>query len=446
MAPSDEVWSTRLGRERRARQEAESLLESKASELWLANQSLASARDELEEKVLQRTEALKEAVARAEEASRSKSDFLANMSHELRTPMNGVLGMATLLRETLLDSEQGECVGVIEDSARLLMQIINDILDLSKIESGQMDLVVTPTDIDDLIRRVVTLLAPRAEERGISLHFRSDQRARGHFLADGLRIRQVVMNLVGNALKFTSEGSTTISLGVRDGRILIEVTDTGVGIPPDRLEQIFDRFTQADQSTTRRFGGSGLGLTICRLLVEQMGGSVQAESTEGQGSTFAVELPLKRVEAEPRAEVEAPTRAPEAERRILSGRVLLAEDNSTNARIASKMLERFGLEVSVVENGHEAVRRTLEGTFDLVLMDWHMPECSGLQATQLLRSSNQPLPPIIAMTASAMRGDRQACLEAGMDDFIAKPVGVDDLYSIVSRWLGQDAPRVRPAG
>lgn len=446
MTPSDEVWSTRLGRERRARQEAESLLESKASELWLANQSLARGRDELEEKVLQRTEALKEAVARAEEASRSKSEFLANMSHELRTPMNGVLGMASLLKESLLNSEQEECVEVIEDSARVLMQIINDILDLSKIESGQMDIVETPTDLDDLIGRVVSLLTPRAEKRGVSLDFRTDQRAKGQFLADGLRIRQVVMNLVGNALKFTSEGSTTISLGVRDGQIRIEVADTGVGIPADRLERIFERFTQADQSTTRRFGGSGLGLAICRLLVEQMGGSVRAESTEGQGSTFAVELPLKRVEEESPAEVEAPTPAAEAKRRNLSGKVLLVEDNSTNARIASKMLERFGLEVSVVENGHQAVRRTLEGAFDLVLMDWHMPECSGLQATQILRSANRPLPPIIAMTASAMRGDRQACLDAGMDDFIAKPVGLDELYSVVSRWICKDAPKVRPAG
>lgn len=446
MESSDEVWSARLGRERRARQEAESLLESKASELWLANQSLASARDELEEKVLQRTEALKEAVAHAEEASRSKSEFLANMSHELRTPMNGVLGMATVLKETLLDSEQQDCVGVIEDSARLLMQIINDILDLSKIESGQMDIVEAPTDLVDLIRRVVDLLTPRAEERGVKLYFRTDPEAAGHFLADGLRIRQVAMNLVGNALKFTEEGSATISLGVRDGRILIEVKDTGVGIPADRLERIFERFTQADQSTTRRFGGSGLGLTICRLLVEQMGGAVYAESKEGEGSTFAVELPLQRVEVERRVEHTAAASTSAGALHALAGRVLLAEDNPTNARIATKMLERFGLEVTVVENGHEAVRQTLDSPSDLILMDWHMPECSGLQATEMLKAAGQPLPPIVAMTASAMRGDRQACLDAGMDDFIAKPVGIHDLYEVVSRWLPRSVSELRPAG
>ncbi len=436
MSTSDDVWISRLGRERRARQEAEGLLESKASELWLANQSLASARDELEEKVLQRTEALRTAVGQAEEASRSKSEFLANMSHELRTPMNGVLGMVSLMREGLLDTEQEECVGVIEDSARLLMRIINDILDLSKIESGQMDLQEAPTDLEDLIGRVVSLLSSRAEERGLSLILDVEKSAKGLFIADGLRIRQVVMNLVGNALKFTAEGSVTIKVRVEAEDIVIEVADTGVGIRPDRLDRIFERFTQADQSTTRRFGGSGLGLTICRLLAEKMGGRVEAKSTEGEGSTFIVHLPLKRADQGSPDSAEEAKKSSAEERRALSGRVLLAEDNLTNAKVAKKMLERFGLQVSWVENGNEAVRATLESEFDLVLMDWHMPECSGLQATETLRASGKPLPPIVAMTANAMRGDRQACLDAGMSDFISKPVEIDDLYDIVSRWLG----------
>ena len=445
MTPGDDVWLARLQRERRARQEAEHLLETKASELWNANQELEQARDELEEKVLERTEALGAAVARAEDASRAKSEFLANMSHELRTPMNGVLGMASLLEEMPLTADQEECLGVITDSARSLMHLINDILDLSKIESGQMELELVPTNLDDLIRRVVSLLSVRTEERGLRLEYRSKGRVTGYFRADGLRIRQIIMNLVGNAVKFTEEGAITISLEEADAGVVIRVADTGVGIPPERVAGIFERFTQADQSTTRRFGGSGLGLTICRLLVEEMGGRISVSSQVGQGSTFSVELPLQRVAEAALVGDEDRATAPD-ERAGLRGRVLVAEDNATNARIARHMLERFGLEVTVVDDGRAAIEHVATEACDLVLMDWHMPEVSGLEAAAAMRSAGHARLPIIAMTASAMRGDRQLCLEAGMDDFISKPVVIDDLHGVVSRWLDPDGTRRRAAG
>lgn len=412
----------------RARERGRTVAEATLETVQALNAELREKNKELDSARLQ-----------AESEGRAKAEFLAVMSHEIRTPMNGVLGMAQLLEEDgSMRAEHQEQVHIIRQSGEALLRILDDILDMSRIEAGRLDLEEVPFEIPELLGRVGRLLGPRAEERGLRFELEGLMATAGAVKGDPHRLHQVLVNLVSNAIKFTDRGYVCLS-AKRDaeaGVLRVEVEDTGIGLTRPQQAKLFQPFSQAEAGTTRRFGGTGLGLSICARLIEAMGGELGVRSAVGIGSTFWFTVPLPAADLDEESEISS---VPEATEIPVGARVLVAEDHPVNALLVRTMLERYGLTVVVVGNGEEAVTEARRADFDLILMDVQMPVLDGYQACRRIRNSPGLVAsvPIIALTANALPTDRAEAAAAGMDGHLAKPLRVDDLKRALHRWISQ---------
>jgi signal transduction histidine kinase len=407
-------------------------------------------------------ESLRLARDAAQAADRAKSEFLANMSHEIRTPMNGILGMTDLALELAQSAEQHDHLTIVKDSAKALLRLLNDILDFSRIEAGKLTLESFPFPLRETLDGTLKMLAVRARDKGVAVRSQVDPEVPDRVVGDPGRLRQVLVNLVGNAIKFTEHGEVVVEVECAEAEgsgpsrgdeallLHVAVRDTGMGIPVEKHQAILEPFTQADGSTTREYGGSGLGLAIAKQLVALMGGHLWLESVVGQGSTFhcTVRVGLDQEPPAPMTPLPGGDLATGLTTRCRL-QILVAEDHPVNQRLVTCLLEKQGHAVVVVGDGHAAVEAVAQQAFDLILMDVQMPGMDGLEATAAIRAQEQARGthiPIIALTAHAMKGDQERCLAAGMDDYVAKPITADDLATAIARRLGHGAGPDLPAG
>ncbi len=414
-------------------------------EIKASQEEVRQHRELLEDRIRQRTEDLEKAMRTALAASQAKSEFLANMSHELRTPMNGLLGMLEVVLDSPLATDQRDELEIAQRSAYALLALLNDILDLSKIEAGKMMIEAIPYDVRTVLEDCVKSFQARATQKKIALHFEVDPQAPSKVIGDPLRVRQIAANLLSNALKFTDRGWVCLRLAgiAEDSRpagISIAVSDTGAGIDPDKLAAIFEKFTQADGSITRKYGGTGLGLAISKRLVEMQGGQIHVDSKVGNGSTFSVTLPWSPV-SEPIALSLAPRTPQSLESASHSPvYVLLVEDNLINQKVVQAILRKKGYRIDVANDGRDALAK-LEAqgdAYNIVLMDVQMPVLDGLETTRIIRKDRRwDRLPIVAMTAHAMNGDRERCLQAGMNSYVSKPVQPAHLVSVIENLLNE---------
>jgi len=424
-----------IERERVARKVAEELLESKSLELYTANQKLHQLAESLEAKVKERTQELESARDEALKSNQAKSDFLANISHEIRTPLNGILGILELLSEERLEAKHEKYIQTAKQSSNLLLSLINDVLDFSKIDAHKLILEEIVFNAREVIECSVTAFKHQAEKKSLQLSCDIAPNVPAYLLGDPLRIQQIITNLVGNAIKFTREGTVTIVATAKEAdKIEISVRDTGVGIPQESLGTIFELFTQADMSIGRSFGGTGLGLSISLGLAQLMNGEIQVESTLEVGTCFTVVLPLASA-LEPTERLAATTQ--NASNLFEPAEVLIVDDNQVNLLVASAMLAKMGLGCQEASSGEQALAEVQRTDFDLVLMDLNMPCMDGFSTTKNIRALGGKYAklPIVALSAQAFQTDVDLAMHSGFNDFITKPIDQNSLRQTLGQWL-----------